>query len=133
MDRLFVPYVAATIIVFPTVGVMLLALGATGPAAVLAAVCIGLGAGAELDVIAVLVTRYFGNRAYAENYGWQYAAWTLGSGSAAIATNVVFDRVGSHVPALWVYVALCALSALLVLRLGPYPRLPGAEAATSSP
>jgi MFS family permease len=133
MDRMFVPYVAATIIAFPIVGVSLLALGASGPMAVLAAVCIGLAAGAELDVIAVLITRYFGNRAYAENYGWQYAAWTFGSGTAAITTNIVFDRTGSHAPALWLYVALCVLSALLVVRLGPYPRLPGAAEPSRSP
>ncbi len=130
MDRLFAPYVAASILVFPIVGVTLLALGATGSSAVIAAVCIGLAAGAELDVIAVLITRYFGNLAYAENYGWQYAAWTLGSGSAVTVTNMVYDRMGSHTPALWAYVAFFIVSALLVLRLGPYPTLPVAPAAT---
>ena len=130
MDRLFAPYVAAAILVFPIVGVTLLALGVTGSTAIVAAACIGLAAGAELDVIAVLITRYFGNLAYAENYGWQYAAWTLGSGTAVIVTNIVYDRMGSHTPALWAYVAFFVVSALLVLRLGPYPKLPVAPAAT---
>lgn len=129
MDRIFAPYVAAAILVFPVIGVTLLALDATGVAAIVAAVCLGLAAGAELDVIAVLITRYFGTRAYAENYGWQYAAWTLGSGTAPILTNFVFDRVGSHTPVLWAYVAFFVLAALLVLRLGPYPQLPGAGGA----
>lgn len=124
MDRLFAPYVAAVIIVFPIIGVALLANGALGAAAVIAAVCIGLAAGAELDVIAVLITRYFGTRAYAENYGWQYAAWTLGSGTAPILTNLVYDRTGSYDPILWVYVGVFALSGLLVARLGSYPQLP---------
>jgi MFS family permease len=128
MDRLFVPHVAAAILAFPIFGVALLALGATGPAAVLAAVCLGLAAGAELDVIAVLITRYFGTRAYAENYGWQYAAWTFGSGTAPILTNFVFDRTGSHTVILWVYLGLFATAALLVLRLGPYPSLQRASA-----
>lgn len=127
MDRLFVPYVAAAILLFPIVGVALLALGVTGSSAIVAAVCLGLAAGAELDVIAVLVSRYFGTRAYAENYGWQYAAWTLGAGAAPILTNRVFDVTGSYTSILWVYAGLFALSALLVLRLGPYPAL---EAAT---
>lgn len=123
MDRFFAPYVAAAILVFPMMGITLLALDASGGAAVVAAVCIGLAAGAELDVVAVLITRYFGNRAYGENYGWQYAAWTFGSGSAVIVTNLVFDRLGTHTPVLWVYVVLFALSALLLLRLGSYPSL----------
>ncbi|MCU0758938.1 MAG: MFS transporter [Steroidobacteraceae bacterium] len=134
MDRIFVPYVAASILAFPIVGVALLALGATGPAAIVAAVCLGLAAGAELDVIAVLITRYFGTRAYAENYGWQYAAWTLGSGTAPILTNRVYDLTGSHTAILWVYMGLFAAAALLVLRLGPYPRLePPAPAAGGAP
>ena len=124
MDRFFAPRVAAAILLFPLVGVTLLALEASGPTALIAAVCIGLAAGAELDVIAVLVTRYFGNRAYAENYGWQYAAWTFGSGTAVIATNWVYDLLGTHTPVLWVYVALFAVSALLIARLGDYPELP---------
>ncbi|MCP5327158.1 MAG: MFS transporter [Sinobacteraceae bacterium] len=123
MDRLFVPYVAAAILLFPIAGVALLAFGVTGSSAIVAAVCLGLAAGAELDVIAVLVSRYFGTRAYAENYGWQYAAWTLGAGTAPIVTNRVFDVTGSHTSILWVYAGLFALSALLVLRLGPYPAL----------
>lgn len=124
MDRMFAPYVAAAILVFPIIGVTLLATGAQGPLAIIAAVCIGLAAGAELDVIAVLITRYFGNLAYAENYGWQYAAWTLGSGSAVLVTNMVYDRLGTHTPALWMYVGFFAVSAVLVLRMGPYPKLP---------
>ena len=106
------------------IGVTLLALDASGSTALLAAVCIGLAAGAELDVIAVLVTRYFGNIAYAENYGWQYASWTLGSGTAVIVTNRAYDVLGTHTPVLWLYVALFAISALLIMRLGSYPELP---------
>jgi MFS family permease len=124
MDRFFAPYVAAAIILFPIAGVTLLAAGAPGGSAVIAAICIGIAAGAELDVIAVLTTRYFGTRAYAENYGWLYAAWTLGAGMAPLVTSQVFDRTGSYAPVLWAYAAVFALTGVLVARLGPYPRLP---------
>ena len=132
MDRFFAPRVAVAILAFPVIGVALLADGGGGTMlALVAAACIGLAAGAELDVIAVLITRYFGNRAYAENYGWQYAAWTLGSGFSVLVTNGVYDAFGSHAPALWGYAALFVLSGLLILRLGRYPALPAAaEGAT---
>jgi len=123
MDRFFAPRVAAVILAFPLIGVSMLALDASGMTALVAAVCIGLAAGAELDVIAVLVTRYFGNRAYGENYGWQYASWTLGSGTAVIVTNRVFDVLGTHTPVLWVYVVMFVISAMLILRLSTYPDL----------
>jgi MFS family permease len=124
MDRMFAPYVAAAIILFPIVGVSLLALGATGGAALFAGACVGLAAGAELDVIAVLITRYFGTAAYAENYGWQYAGWTLGSGTAPLLTAAMYESNGSHTQVLWLYVGLFAISAVLVARLGAYPVLP---------
>ena len=127
MDRYFAPYVAASILIFPIIGVVLLALDASSTTALVAAVCIGLAAGAELDVIAVLITRYFGNIAYAENYGWQYAAWTFGSGTAVIATNRAFDVLGTHTPVLWIYVVLFAISGLMIARLGRYPDLPPAR------
>jgi MFS family permease len=126
MDRYFAPYVAASILIFPIIGVVLLALDASSTTALVAAVCIGLAAGAELDVIAVLITRYFGNVAYAENYGWQYAAWTFGSGTAVIVTNRAFDVLGTHTPVLWVYVVLFAISGFMIARLGRYPELPPA-------
>lgn len=124
MDRFFAPLVAVIILVFPVLGVILLAVDTSTTSALIAAICIGVAAGAELDVIAVLITRYFGNRAYGENYGWQYAAWTLGSGTAVIITNRVYDVMGSHTPVLWVYVALFLISGAMILRLGRYPELP---------
>jgi MFS family permease len=123
MDRLFAPFVAAGIIFFPTVGTALLAAGASGFGLTVAAVSIGFAAGAELDVIAYLITRYFGTRGYAENYGWQYAAWTLGSGSAPFLTARSYDWLGTHTPVLWFYVGLFAASAVMVARLGRYPDL----------
>ncbi|MEE4454193.1 MFS transporter [Novosphingobium resinovorum] len=129
MDRLFAPHVAAVIILFPLTGTALLAHGAGGWLAVLAAMFMGLSAGAEVDIIAYLITRYFGTRAYSENYGWLYAAWALGAGSAPMVSAMSMDRFGSYAPVLWCYVGLFALSSLLLARLGPYPQLEGEPAA----
>lgn len=126
MDRYFAPYVAAIILLFPIMGVALLASGAVGASALVGAAFLGLAAGAELDVIAYLVARYFGTISYARIYGFLYAAWTLGSGTAPVVTSRVYDATGSHSLILWVYVGLFALSAVMIARLGAYPRLPGA-------
>ena len=126
MDRYFAPYVAAIILIFPIVGVALLASGAVGTSALVGAAFLGLAAGAELDVIAYLVARYFGTVSYARIYGFLYAAWTLGSGTAPVVTSRVYDATGSHTLILWVYVGLFALSAVMIARLGAYPQLPGA-------
>lgn len=128
MDRMFAPRVAAVVLLFPMVGTGLLAYGAEGWIATVASMCLGLAAGAEVDIIAVLITRYFGTRAYAENYGWLYAAWALGSGTAPLLTAFSIDHFGSYGPALWLYVGAFAVSSIIFARLGAYPRL-AAEAA----
>jgi nitrate/nitrite transporter NarK len=61
-------------------------------------------------------------------YGLLYSAWTLGSGTAPLFTSMAFDRTGSHTAILWVYVGVFALAAVMIARLGAYPRLPVATA-----
>ena len=43
-----------------------------------AVVLVGLGLGAELDVMPYMVSRYFGLRAFGEIYSYAFAAFTLG-------------------------------------------------------
>jgi hypothetical protein len=53
-----------------------------------------------------------------------------------VLTAYVFDVTGTHTAILWAYAALFAVSAALVLRLGPYPNLASArkaEAAAPAP
>jgi MFS family permease len=126
MDRLFAPYVAALLVLFPMTGTLLLALGGTGWQATIAAMSLGMAAGAEVNFIAYLITRYFGTKAYAENFGWLYAAFGLGAGTAPLLTSLSLDLLHSHTPVLYFYVGTFALASLLLARLGAYPKtLPG--------
>ncbi len=83
MDRFFAPYVAVGFVLGSAVGLLALAAGASGLLAFAAAVLIGLTAGAEIDVIAFLCSRYFGLRCFGEIYGWQYAAYSAAAGIGA--------------------------------------------------
>ena len=69
MDRYFAPRVALAFLLAPILGIGMLALGANGAAAFVAAALIGVAAGAEVDVIAYLASRYFGMRQYSRIYG----------------------------------------------------------------
>ncbi len=123
MDRFFAPYIAASSLLFPLFGSALLALGVNGLWALIAALCIGLSTGAEVDIVAYLITRYFGTRAYSENYGWLYGGWALGAGLAPMLSAQAMDRLGSFSPALWLYVGMFAVAAAMLARLRPYPIL----------
>ena len=128
MDRFFAPYVAIAFLIGPIAGLLLFAYSTSPATAVAAALLIGLAAGAEVDVIAYMIGRYFGTRAYATLYGILYSAWTLGSGFGPKLTAIVFERAGSYSPALVASAALMTLSCVLLWRLGAYPRLPPAPA-----
>lgn len=121
MDRLFAPRVALAFLIAPVAGIALLALGFSGSIAFLAAALIGIAAGAEVDVIAFLVSRYFGMQQYSRIYGTFYALYSLGGGVGPLLTAQALERTGDYGPVLWVHVGLLLVSALLLTTFGPFP------------
>jgi predicted MFS family arabinose efflux permease len=135
LDRFFAPYVAAGLFLLPIVGISLLTAGVAGPGPVLAAMSLGFGLGAEVDVIGFLVSRYFGLRAYGEVYGYLFAIFTLGTGFGPVLMAICFDMTRSYDVALIGLAGALVAASILVSRLGAY-RFPaqrgGARAAVSS-
>jgi len=126
MDRYFAPRVALAFLVAPIVGIAMLALGANGAAAFVAAALIGVAAGAEVDVIAYLTSRYFGMRQYSRIYGTFYSMYSLGGGVGPLLTATAVDRTGGYASSLWTHIGILAVSALL---LTTFPRFPQRAAA----
>ncbi|MBI3049531.1 MAG: MFS transporter [Acidobacteria bacterium] len=120
LDRFFGPYVAAAIFLLPLVGIGLLTSGAAGMAPVFAAMALGFGLGAEVDVIGFLTGRYFGLRAYGEIYGYLFAIFTLGTGLGPVLMALAFDMTRSYDTTLIAFGAALVLASVLVSRLGAY-------------
>jgi predicted MFS family arabinose efflux permease len=135
LDRFFAPYVAAGLFLLPLVAISLLTTGVAGPGPVLAAMSLGFGLGAEVDVIGFLVSRYFGLRAYGEVYGYLFAIFTLGTGFGPVLMAICFDMTQSYDVALIGLAGALVGASILISRLGAY-RFPalraGARAAVSS-
>jgi predicted MFS family arabinose efflux permease len=121
LDRLFAPYVAAGLFLLPLVAIVLLTTGAAGVGPAVAAVSLGFGLGAEIDVIGFLVSRYFGLRAYAQIYGTLFGIFTLGTGFGPVLMALCFDLTGSYNTTLIGFGAALVCASLLVSRLGDYP------------
>lgn len=121
LDRFRGPYVAAAFFVVPMIGILLLASGAGGAAPFLGAVACGIGIGAEIDLMAFFVSRYFGLRDYAKIYGVMFGIFSLGTGIGPALSGMSFDRFHSYAPIFAVYVVLLAATCVVFLRLGPYP------------
>jgi len=120
LDRFFAPYVAAGLFLLPLVAIALLTAGAGGTAPVLAAMSLGFGLGAEVDVIGFLASRYFGLRAYAEVYGYLFAIFTLGTGFGPVLMALAFDMTRSYNVTLTGFAVALVAASVLVTRLGPY-------------
>jgi MFS family permease len=121
LDRLWGPYVAVAFFILPMIGIAVLATGAVGLAPVIGAVALGLGIGAEVDLMAFFASRYFGMRNYAKIYGTMFGIFAFGVGIGPTLSGASFDLFHSYTPIFLVYEALLVISCAIFLRLGPYP------------
>jgi MFS family permease len=120
LDRFFAVYVAAFFFTIPLAGMAMLGAGVSGPWAVLAAVLLGLGIGAEGDIMAYLTSRYFGMAHYGVIYGCILAFFTLGSGVGPWVMAHAFDGWRSYIPGLIGLGAATACAIGMIATLGPY-------------
>ncbi|HZZ14056.1 MAG TPA: MFS transporter [Paraburkholderia sp.] len=124
LDRFFGPHVAVGFVVLPALGVVTLLASSNPALTTVGAVLVGLGMGAEVDLIAYLQSRYFGLRAFGQIYGYLFAAFTVGTGLGPFFMGATYDVTGSYRPALIAFVAVLACAAWLLLRLPrryPFP------------
>lgn len=123
VDRLWAPAVAAVLLACPAFAAVALDVLPITPAiATLCAVLIGLAAGAELDLLAFLTSRYFGLRRYGSIYAITFVFFSVAAGLTPAAFGLVYDWSGDYSLALRVAAGACLAGALGMLTLGPYPK-----------
>src|SRR5580658_3368174 len=94
------------------------------------AALIGLGMGAEADVMPYLISRYFGLHSFSEIYGYAFTAYALAGALGPLLMGWSFDRFHSYSTAL-----LCLAGAMLTgaAVLASLPRYPVLAAAGELP
>jgi len=125
LDRFFAPRVAMCLFGAAACGIVLLRTAAGSGLVFLAVFLVGLGMGAEVDIIAYLVSRYFGLRAFGEVYGYAFASYVLAGALGPWLMGLGFDRSGSYGSILVGFSLATLLAAVLMTRLGPYRFRPG--------
>ncbi len=121
IDRFWAPAVAAVLLGAPAAACLILA----GPGldyrgAMLSIVLIGLAAGAEYDLLAFMVARYFGMKSYGGIYGALYSCFALGAGVGPVVFGANFDRTHAYAESLHFAAGMFLGPALLLLLLGRY-------------
>jgi MFS family permease len=120
LDRVHASYVAACFFSAAAVGILILLSGMSGFTVFVAAALVGLGMGAEGELIAYLVGRYFGLLSFSEVYGYALISFTLGGIVGPLVMGIVFDATGSYRFALGLFLLATIAGTGLMTRLGPY-------------
>ncbi|MBX9601104.1 MAG: MFS transporter [Bryobacteraceae bacterium] len=117
VDRFAAPLVAGAFFALSGLALASLWQGAGGPAAYLSAFGLGLGMGAEADVMPYMVSRYFGFQAMNRLFGLIFGAFTLGAAAGPAIMGAGFDRTGSYAwPLGWLTLAMAiAIAGVLTL------------------
>ena len=120
LDKVFAPYVTLASILVTVLGLGLLSIPGSPQLTLFASVCLGLGLGAEVDLMAFLVSRYFGMGSFGVIYGYMFVAFNFGSGLGPFLMGVSHSRTGSYESALIAFGASLLVASALIFALGPY-------------
>ncbi|KAF3996200.1 MFS transporter [Glaciimonas immobilis] len=122
VDRLWAPGVAAVTLALSALGCVLFGMvGSNVPLLIGATLLVGIGAGAEFDLAAYLVSRYFGLRDYGRLFGLHLGLITAGAAASPILFGAMFKMTGSYTALLSYCTACFIIGPLLLLTLGRYP------------
>lgn len=127
IDRVFASYVAVVFLIAPLVGLLILSSGTPLVSPLVGTILLGLGIGAEVDLMSFIVTRYFGLRAFGALHGLMFSTVVLGNAVGATALGWSFQLLHSYGPAFTAFAAMMAVACVLFLILGPY-RYPAGRA-----
>ena len=120
LDWIHARYVAAFFFLMPLIGIVVLLLSRSPTQASAGAMLIGLGVGAEGDLIAFLASRYFGIRSFGEIYGYFFSIFMLGAGAGPLAMGLWYDRARSYNGMLLCFAGALAIASVPMVRLGTY-------------
>lgn len=126
MDRVFAPYVAAGVFVLAMIGMGLLIGAKSVLIMTIAAVMVGIAAGAEGDILTFLVSRYFPTRSFGSVTGAIWVTWAWGGALGTYLLGLSYDAAHSYSVAILGFIGALAIGTLAILKVGPYVfALPG--------
>jgi len=126
VDKVWAPAIAFVFMSLPAIAcIILMQSNASIGMNSLALVLVGLAAGVEYDLMAFLVSRYMGMKAYGKIYAFTYAAFGLGAGVSPVIYAKFKEASGSYEVILNIAAFGFILGAAMLLLLGRYRNFKG--------
>jgi MFS family permease len=121
LDRFAGSRVTGVFFAIAAIGVAVLSQARTVTMGFAGAGLIGLGMGAEADVMPYLVSRYFGLRAFSEIYGYTFTAYAFAGALGPLLMGWGYDRLHSYSIVLAGLAAAMFIGAAVLASLPRYP------------
>ncbi len=129
IDRFFAPYVSAVTCVAAACGMLLIVwAGGNTPALTFIGVAlIGVAYGAEADVLAYIMSRYFGLASFGKSYGMLHGLGILAAGLSPLLIAQFSEEGANYDKALYITAGLLALGAIVFVSAPRFETEAGAE------
>jgi MFS family permease len=121
LDRFWAPAVAVAVMVPAALACLVFTVPVGLETYSIAVLVIGVATGMEFDVLAYIVTRYFGMRDYARIYGRLYVFLAGAAAVSPMLFGFLHDNIGGYDFAFLASAAALVIGGVLLLTLGRYP------------
>lgn len=119
LDRISPTIIAGIAFGIPAVGAALLIDGnVTLLEAGFVAACLGIAAGAEIDIMGFFVARYFGLKHYSSLFGAMMTALVIANASGNVFFGRAFDTAGTYTEIIAISIGGYVISAAIMLGIG---------------
>jgi MFS family permease len=120
LDKIFASYIAIFFLVCPMIGIAILGFGLTGVGPMIGTVLLGMGVGAEHDLAAFMISRYFGVKAFGAMHGLLFVFAGIAVALGSILLGWCYQLRHSYSAGLVFFEILLGISIVIMAFLGPY-------------
>ncbi|MGA3127366.1 MAG: MFS transporter [Candidatus Korobacteraceae bacterium] len=120
LDRIYAAYIVIFFLLCPMVGIAILGLRVGGSGALIGVSLLGLGVGAEIDLVAYILSRYFGVRAFGALHGTAFCFVLVANAAGEMIMGWSYQLQHSYSTGLIIMEVLLLIAMIIQASQGPY-------------
>jgi MFS family permease len=120
LDRLYAAYIVIFFLLCPMVGIAILGLRIGGNGPIIGVMLLGMGVGAEIDLVAYILSRYFGVKAFGALHGTAFCFVLVANAAGGNIMGWSFQLQHSYNTGLIIMEVLLVIAMVIQACQGPY-------------